>query len=197
MPRLHTDPPTTDVTQKITIANLRLWGFLTPGHHIFSIVFHNPYTGTKNGRASAEVMISETDGWIRLNYSLKDQIYDYRIIIEAIPSNLGRGYYAQFRCPLSGLRCRTLYRPLEATHFAHRTVLGVKYSTQYDSGPFSGCVPFFKRERRKEIELGKPRRKKWYAGKPTRWFLALNTALQKNRTAGPKILASIRSCRSN
>jgi hypothetical protein len=184
MPRPRTDPPTTDFTQKFHILDLHRWGYLQPGNWTFKITFRNPYTGEPTGQIATELAMTETGGWLRLRYSVKAVPYDYLIQIEAVTSNLGRGVYYLFRCPLSGQR---------TPYFAHRAALGVKYETQYVAGPFGAVLPYFKRHCRAIKELEKPQRKKEYAGKPTRWYLAALKALGKNRELAPSLLTAIRS----
>jgi hypothetical protein len=193
MPRPRTTPPTTDFTQKIQLADLRRWGYLQPGRYAFTLTLYNPYTGIQSGQISCELFMLEVGGWLRLRYSVNETPYDYTIELEAVTSNLGRGVYYLFICPLSGRRAKTLYWCQGIPYFAHRAALGVKYETQYVAGPFGAVVPYFKRHQRATKELDKPHRKKEYAGKPTRWYLAAFKALSKNIELGSDLLTAIRS----
>jgi hypothetical protein len=193
MPRRRTDPPTTDFTQKIQLTDLRRWGFLQPGHYAFTLTLYNPYTGAQSGQVSCELSMLDASGWLRLSYSVNETPYNYLIQLEAVASNLGRGVYYLFLCPLSGRRAKTLYWCPGAPYFAHRAELGVKYETQYVAGIFGAVVPFYKRSIQAQRALERPRRKRWYAGKPTRWHQAALRALNRNDELFPGIMAAIRS----
>lgn len=58
----------------------------------------------------------ENDIWLRLMYKITDRTtgevkeYDYKIYLEVLRSNLGKGEVPYFVCPVSGRRCRILYR---------------------------------------------------------------------------------------
>ncbi|UOQ53397.1 hypothetical protein [Hymenobacter cellulosivorans] len=193
MPRLRTYPPTTDFTQKIHLADLRRWGYLQPGNYAFTLTFYNPYTGAENAKIACELSVYEAAGWLRLCYSAYGIPYNYVIELEAVASNLGRGAYFLFKCPLSGRRAKTLYSCCGSPYFAHRVALGVKYETQYVAGPFGAVVPFYKRSISLQKAFKKPYRKEWYAGKLTRWYLAALRTLDRNEESAPGLLAAIRS----
>ncbi len=193
MPRLRTDPPTTDFTQKIQLADLRRWGYLQPGAYAFTLTLYNLYTGTPSRQLACELSMSEAGGWLRLRYSMNEVPYDYLIQLEAVASNLGRGVYYLFICPLSRRRAKTLYSCWGTPYFAHRAALGVRYETQYVAGAFGAVVPFYKRSVQVQKALERPYRKEWYAGNPTRWYLAALRALGKNKELAPGLLVAIRA----
>jgi hypothetical protein len=193
MPRPKTDPPTTDFTQKIQVSDLRRWGYLQPGSYSFTITLYNLYTGTPSRQMACELSMSEAGGLLRLRYSVSEVPYDYLIQLEAVASNLGRGMYYLFICPLSGQRAKTLYSCWNSCGFVHRTTLGIKYETQYVSGPFGATLPFFKRHLLVSRQLARPQNKKRYAGKPTRWYEITMKILSKNNITGNKLLREIQS----
>lgn len=193
MPRTRTDPPTTDFTQKIQIADLQPLGYFAAGPLSFNLTLYNPYTGEQNRRIACELTMTEAGGALRLRYSVREISYDYLIQLEAVTSNLRRGVYYLFVCPLSGRRAKTLYSCWGTPYFAHRAALGVRYETQYVSGPFGAVVPFYKRSIYVQRAFDKPNRKVLYAGKPTRWYLAALRALNRNNELFPSIIAAIRS----
>jgi hypothetical protein len=153
---------------------------------------YNPYTGQQNGQLAAELAMTVAGGSLRLQYSVGQASIDYQITIEAVSSNLGRGAYYLFLCPLLGERAKTLYSCPGVPRFAHRATLGVRYETQYVAGAFGAVLPFFKRAINAKRAFSSPYKKTWYGGKPTRWHLSALKALQKNIKVYPELLAKFR-----
>jgi hypothetical protein len=195
MPRPRTDPPTTDFTQKIEVADLRPLGYFAAGPLSFTLTLPNPYTGEPNRQIACELTMSEVGGWLRLRYSVKEIPYDYMIQLEAVASNLGRGVYYLFICPLSGQRAKKLYSCWGSPYFAHRAALGVRYETQYVAGLFGKVVPYFKNHKRVAKDLDESQRKRIYAGKYTRWYRRALKSICENQKLGSLILDNIRSNR--
>ena len=87
-----------------------------------SLVEGKAYSGTlkwnTNGNESSilfEANYQDSNNiYLRLNYNLKRngvwEEIDYRVQIIEIPSNLGKGKLLYFICPVTGNRCRKLYR---------------------------------------------------------------------------------------
>ena len=103
--------------------------------------------------------MSEAGGRLRLRCSVNEVPYDYQVQLEAVASNLGRGVYYLFVCPLSRRRAKALYSCWGSSYFAHRVALGVKYEPQYVAGPFGAVVPYYKRSLQAERALEKSNRK--------------------------------------
>lgn len=193
MPRPETNPNTTDFTQNIRLADLGRRGYLQRLRSAFTIQLYNPWLGTPSTQLVCELAMNEAGGWLRLRYSVNGISYDYLIELVTVVSNLGRGVYYLFICPLSGRRAKTLYSCWGSPYFAHRAALGVRYETQYAAGPFGAVVPYFKRSIRVERALERPYQKRHYAGKPTRWYLAAFRQLASNKKLASGLLAGIRS----
>ena len=67
-----------------------------------------------NGSEMAfKAIYTEGRGWVELSYRIQyqdgPQDYLYRVEIESVPSNLGRGAVPDFICPWSRIRCKALY----------------------------------------------------------------------------------------
>ena len=79
-------------------------------------VLHWNFRGEPTGSIAIVSNYFENEVWLRLIYNITDRAtgkvkeYDYKINLEAVPSNLGKGEVLYFVCPVSGERCRILYR---------------------------------------------------------------------------------------
>lgn len=81
---------------------------------------------TDESSISIETVHKPNETYLRLYYTItshrtgeKTQM-DYKVFIEYKPSNLGKGNVMYFRCPVSGQRCRILYRAYGSQHFKAR-----------------------------------------------------------------------------
>ena len=183
MPRTPNFPDTTDEVKSISLAYLRESGLLRPGYHVTTLCWNR--NGEPTGRITLEAhLLPDCEPHLRLKYTLNDTTpLDYRIALEALPSNLPGhehrpGRYLM-RCPVSGRTATVLYLHGSRGYFAHR----LAYPNQrlyYDSQllparlrPLIGPLA----QDRKLDEAYKSRytkgRKTHYRGKPTRWYVRL------------------------
>ena len=95
-----------------------------------------------NGSAmSCESVYIENDIYVRLSYSVTNSStneivnYDYKIYIETVKSNLGKGEVLYFVCPESLKYCRTLFMCYGYQRFKHRSAYNqiIYYSIQTSS----------------------------------------------------------------
>lgn len=116
----------------------------------------------------------ENEVWLRLMYKLTDRAtgevkeYDYKIYLEAVPSNLGKSEVLYFVCPVSGRRCRILYRAYGYERWKSREAYQNRlyYPGQKCSKYGRDNERFFRTEEVLE-KLEKLRRTSTYKGKPT------------------------------
>lgn len=144
-------------------------------------------TWSTNGNESGNIQIflnfNCEQPYIVLIYSYKEQPRKFKIHLDSMPSNLGKGKVWYFICPKTGLKCRKLY--CIQGYFYHRKAfksLNCMYHTQTES----------KTERQIEKQFGDYCRidkyyselyqkhfKQFYAGKPTKRYLKLKRKIDK------------------
>ena len=108
--------------------------------------------------------------FLRLRYQHSNGTrYDYRIDIEAVRSNLGRGQLLYFRCPETGRRCRMLYMAYNYPTFKAREAYRIRlyYPKQLTGGRGRYNALYWIAEEQLE-QLSQRRQSHSYAGKPTR-----------------------------
>lgn len=125
------------------------------------------------------------DMFLRLSYIVTNQDgtnahEDYKVKIEAIPSNLGRGYVLYFVCPVNGSLCRKLYLAYGSLVFKARTAYNNRlYYPQQKDSKVSRILssPKYYEDKQKEFNL--KRSYPTYKGKPTKRSVKRATNTQK------------------
>lgn len=126
--------------------------------------------------------MSQTEKYLRLMYAVTDRNgkrteYDYKIEIDEVQSNLGKGTILYFLCPESGKRSRILISAYGEPKFINREY----YHTKYGLRLYYGCQKTSKTDyhntlyfdlkrkvERLEAELNKKHRNTHYRGRPTK-----------------------------
>ncbi len=109
--------------------------------------------------------------FLRLRYQhINGTLYDYRIGIDAVKSNLGRGQLFYFRCPETGRRCRMLYMAYNYPSFKAREAYRIRlyYPKQLTGGRGRYNALYWMAEEQLE-QLSQRRQSLLYAGRPTRY----------------------------
>ena len=96
---------------------------------------------------------------------------NYRIYLDRIPSNLGRGFVYYFLCPNTGKRCRVLYRAYGSHTFRART--SYPYRLYYPLQAESKRTLVFERlhsakERLERVTRGRKRKQYYFKGERTK-----------------------------
>lgn len=192
MPRFPTFPTTTDETQRLELAYLRRAGLLRPGRHTTTLRWS--CRGKPTGSIGLEVHILPGEGsYLRLHYTVNGITnYDYRVELEAVPSNLpgAGGHRLYMLCPQTHRRATVLYLRSGTDVFAHRLAYGptrLYYDSQLEPKRFRGLGKYFAVDREWEKEYRKGR-KTHYQGKPTRWYARLLKLEEQAAAAGPSLL---------
>lgn len=128
-----------------------------------------------NKQNVASIMIEVHGGVFYFDYSYKGKPIRYLVEKVVEPSNLGKGFVYYFKCPVSKVKCRVLH--LNNGVFVHRSVCkGAMYAQQKESKKWREIDRIygsaFGLDRMYE-QLFAKRRKKYYKGKPTKWFSRL------------------------
>ncbi len=112
MGRRSTGAYTTGEVKRIELSYLLKQGFIIKDKRTTGVL---SWTNT-NCTISIETCYQENEKYIELSYTTTNKndgtkkVFNYKIDIVAIPSNLGNGEVLYFVCPVSGNRCRILYK---------------------------------------------------------------------------------------
>ena len=130
MGRYGNYPTTVEDCKTISISKLKEWNYLTTGER--SGVINWSRNGQETGRISIEVVFNQYVKYIMLDYQTNGKPIRYKVNIESIKSNLGKGEILYFVCPETNKLCRKLY--LNSGYFLHRTAFkDLIYSKQVES----------------------------------------------------------------
>lgn len=146
-------------------------------------------TWTDESSISIETVRAKDECYLRLYYTITNNHtgeqtkMDYKVQIEYKPSNLGKGNVLYFICPLSGKRCRILYRAYGSLHFKSREAFTHRlyYETQRSSKKYLLLDRFISmRDKVDKIWESKRRTYPTFKGKPTKFCLKFD-AMQTKR----------------
>jgi hypothetical protein len=169
MGRYTQDVATTNQALRIELTYLLRHGYIIKNRSISKSLHW-----TNNNSISIKSFYSNSEKYLELNYTTtyfktqEKRTFNYKIELETIPSNIGKGEILYFSCPVSDKRCRILYKCYGSDIWKSREA----YSNRiyYDSQlmpksirPFKGMFLEGKIE-----ELYNKSKKSHYRGKPTK-----------------------------
>ena len=177
MGRYGNYPTTVEDCKTISISKLKEWNYLTIGGR--SGVINWSRNGQETGRISIEVVFNQYVKYIMLDYQTNGKPIRYKVNIESIKSNLGKGEILYFVCPETNKLCRKLY--LNSGYFLHRTAFkDLIYSKQVESKKNRDLLKLFETAFVSD-EVYEKRYKKYfkthYKGKPTKKYLKLQNKI--------------------
>jgi len=169
MGRNYTTKATTEGALRIELKLLLDMGFFKPKQKAST---------TLSWTSGASIYITGThlgdEVYMRLQYVVTDSMgekveMNYKIHLDRVPSNLGRGEILYFICPSTGNRCRILYCTLGSHYFACKKAYknSLYYHSQTVSKKYRDTDRFFTLEERLE-KLYSRRATKYYNGKKSR-----------------------------
>lgn len=131
--------------------------------------------GESTGSITIISCYNDKEAWLRLIYTVTERDtgekkeLDYKIYLETVPSNLGKGEVLYFICPISGKRCRILYKAYGYERWKSREAYQNRlyYEGQACSKYLRHNERYFKAEENLQ-ELYKKRRTTTYKGKITK-----------------------------
>lgn len=171
--------------KRIEMKQLRKRGHLTKGGCTQATLNWHDNFGNSCGYIGIECSLTDQEKWIRLVYTRTNrdgekEHFNYKIMIETLPSNLGFGEVLYFVCPVSGKYCRILYMGYGSSMFKCRSAYRnrIYYPDQTNSKYYYGFQKCFNIESKLE-ELDKTRMKKHYRGRITRTFKRYNMLVAK------------------
>ncbi len=174
MAKLPTFPTLYDEAKRISISNLKRWGYLESCSYKRGTVTWSR-GDTQIGSIQIAMNLLEAKPYLELSYSINDSPINYRVPLVQVPSNLGKGSVWYFLCPQTEKRCRILY--LVGTRFLHReAVRGAMYQRQTCSKKWRGFKRFLDRWDKTcalDDAISQKHFRTHYSGKPTRRFKRL------------------------
>lgn len=181
MSRHSTIPTLYDEVLQISITKLKKWGYLDENGFRSGRI-----TWSRHGIETSSIGIladmRDDFPYIELEYTYnKEEKRKYKIYLDSIPSNLGKGEIWYFVCPSTFKFCRKLYSV--GGYFLHREAFkGCFYDSQVQSKYYrfvdKNYGSYFKIDQLYE-ELYKKNFKKFYAGKPTKRYLKLKAQIEQ------------------
>ncbi|MGO3689349.1 MAG: hypothetical protein ACTJF0_02745 [Psychroflexus halocasei] len=146
-----------------------------------AIVRNKKTTGTMEWTRGQSVAFitsaTSKEKYLRLIYSVNNTDFDYKIQIDEVASNLGKGTILYFLCPESDKRSRVLFSAYGEPKFLNREYYHIKhglriyYGCQKTSKVDYNNTRYFDLKRKAdklEAELNKKHRNSHYKGKPTK-----------------------------
>ncbi len=166
---------------RIDMRYLTRWGVFKHGNCSFSMEWND-------GSSISLYLTNGQEGhFLTASYSLTDRLgevhhLNYRIYIDSIPSNLGRGFVYYFLCPNTGKRCRILYRAYGSHIFRART--SYPYRLYYPEQAESKKYRLFDKKASAEDKLknlteGRKRKQDYFMGKRTKYSLRKQAFLER------------------
>ncbi len=181
MGRYKTGAKTTSSVIRLELSYLIKNRYIQRGEKIARIL-----SWTNGDSIGIESVYNEKESYIRLTYinSLQNGTtteHDYKIPVTTIPSNLGIGEVLYFVCPVTGNKCRILYKCYGSLTFKSRTAYSkrIYYDCQICSKLYYHTERYFTLESRLN-KLKKPI-KTHYRG------LATKSSIQYQRISGLKL----------
>tara|TARA_R100000935_G_scaffold21876_4_gene40470 strand:- start:18372 stop:18965 length:594 start_codon:yes stop_codon:yes gene_type:complete len=180
MPKFPTFPTLFDEVLQLEASQLKKWGYLEPNQIKSGIV-----TWSTNGSKTASISIMVNNNsefpFIELDYKYGGEPRNYKIYLDTVPSNLGKGYVWYFICPEIKKRCRKLYSI--GGYFLHREAFrGCMYEKQTHSKKWREMEriygAYFDSDKL-YLELYSKNFRKYYKGKPTRRYLKIMEKVER------------------
>jgi hypothetical protein len=112
--------------ERIELSYLLKKGYICKGKRMVGGVLTWEVRGKSTGSIRINSCYKGEEVWVQLIYQVTDNRtgkqtdFDYKIELEALPSNLGRGEVLYFVCSESGKRCRVLYRAYDSLTWKSR-----------------------------------------------------------------------------
>jgi len=170
MGRYSTGAITTGEVKRIELSYLLRQGYIQKGCEIQGTI-----SWTDDSNISFESKLTGDEAYLRLIYTNTNSYtgektnHDYKVYLTTIPSNLGKGEILYFVCPVTGKRCRILYKCYGSFIWKSRTAYRhrIYYASQQCSKYYYHNTRYWAID--KELEkCYKRSRRSHYKGKPTR-----------------------------
>lgn len=175
-----------DEAQQIHASKLNEWGYFEEGE-IRSGKLTWSLRGNETGSISFRTNFRVSPPYIELNYTSSGNPINYKVFLERVKSNLGKGSIWYFKCPMTGKRCRILYGIGQG--FFHREAFKRCY---YETQTYSSKSRYlckladiaFGADKAYE-KIYKKHFKKFYANKPTKRYQKLLKQIKLSESMPP------------
>lgn len=174
MPKNSTGAYTTGEAKRIEINFLFKHGYIKKGKTINKVLKWVDGQGNPNGNIGIMSVFTEIEKYIQLSYTLTEQNgnkvdRNYKIYIEGIKSNLGKGFNYYFLCPVSNRMCKILYSAYGSFYFKSRDSYQnrIYYDCQIVSKHYYPMQRYFTLEKKLE-KLCRKKHRETYNGEKTR-----------------------------
>jgi hypothetical protein len=169
MPKRATYPTLYDESIVIEMANLKDNRYFEADTIKSRIMTWRNKFGERTAYITINTFIIGANPYIELDYNYKENPVKYKVALIQKQSNLNKGTYFYFECPVTKKLCRKLY--LINGVFLHREAFtGCLYQCQKWSKKVRPMITFFKIALEADIET-KRYFKKSYNNKPTKRYL--------------------------
>lgn len=166
----------------VSVTQLKRLGFIQPNAYKYGVLDWKQ-GGRVVARAGLAVDTRGTIATVRFLYDYNGTPLDYTTPLRFTPSNLNRGGFYYFVCPVTGRSCRKLY--IVGGRFVSRFAFRALYEKQAKSrNERGGLFGFIDAATKYEDLTNAPRRKWFYRGKPTPYGRKVERAGEKARRIG-------------
>lgn len=143
--------------------------------------------GNKLGSISFRTNLKVSPPYIELDYTSSGSPINYKVLLERVKSNLGKGSIWYFKCPMTGKRCRILFGIGQG--FFHREAFKrCYYETQTYSSKSRGLCKLadiaFGADKAYD-KIHKKYFKKFYANRPTKRYQKLLNQIKLSESLPP------------
>ncbi|MBO0592928.1 hypothetical protein I2486_16105 [Cellulophaga sp. E16_2] len=183
MPKPQTFPTLYDDALQLSISILKSWEYLEPCQNKSGTI---TWSRGDNPRGSISIKVNtlSNEPFIELDYKFQNQPRKYKVNLEMMPSNLGKGVIWFFICPQTNKRCRKLYSI--GGYFFHREAFkGVMYESQTQSKKWREiekiCGASFDIDKYYQ-EIYSKHFKRFYNGKPTKKYLKIMEKIKQGES---------------
>lgn len=181
MPKFPTFPTLFDDVLKLKASYLNKHGYLNANKIQRGTITWST-NGNKTGSISFVTNTKNERPYIELDYKCNGEPRNYRIYLDTVKSNLGKGEIWYFICPNTKKRCRILYSI--GGYFLHREAFnGCMYEKQTYSKKWREMEmiygAYFDNDKHYS-ELYSKNFRKFYKGKPTKRYLKLLNEIEKS-----------------
>lgn len=182
MGRYSSIPDLFDECHTIDLSSLKSWGYLKPRQTLNGTIRWSR-NGFQTGYIDIGVNTLSENYHLTLSYNYRNKPVLYRVNLVSVPSNLGKGKVYYFLCPLTGKRCRKLFRM--GAKFLHREAHPF---AMYETQTYSPKNRHLVRQLDKKLcsekafeQMHSKHFKTHYAGKPTKRYKKLLQKIEEAR----------------
>ncbi len=174
MPKPHTFPDLFEQAHTVSTSRLREWGYLRAGR-LVSLTVTWSHAGEVTGSVGVRIDTTTDCPFLEFSYRFGGEPVQYRVHLDAVPSNLGKGSVWYFICPRTMKRCRVLYQC--GGRFVHRDeckgMMYLKQTYSHDTRAMIGLLDAHMDADKARAEMYGRHFRTHYKGRPTKRYTRL------------------------